>query len=1824
MSKLRKFFGTNKVAGGGVKERDLWPELEKELRPEIPVAQRCKTLKDLGDLVLTTKLEDASVSKLWELTKDLIVDNKSTEHRQTTLSFYKKLIQGQYANLSMMREHFFIVIQKHDVPEDLKHRLDLLITLTDNGKDITNFEEKIGRFMLDWEPSIVDAGLTEPYLEMLINIIKFNVAHLDNEIVVDIVRHACHLTCSIEDTEIGLRCLRVLDAIICYAIFPNETLALCIVTLCRTINVGPYCQTSWKIMKNLLGTTLGHSSLLTMCQILNDKNFYRDEGLLRGAICYINLGLWSSTSSIVPMLKFSTSKVLMSFLNALSTKQVIVTYEVIFSIQMMIPKYGKDLPEHIWDVICDILFVIADNIAYFEANGLSKELGIQEKFHDTIDIIEEMLQKDEICANTLRIYDLIEKIAEHRSEISVLNLIEYRSSKVTATRPQWLQVLSSFVHRFYKIPNTKVRIKTVQSLIQIMDANRSAYEEEVLDRVVIPQFSTIAYEPDLLVRTAVCKALIDFAWHCDTKRCGELLDILEKILNRPFELYNEGFIFKTENEIQDVLTVVEGLIEVFMVKLYRLPSCHAIRIFDMLVGHLETHYQRPKALESFNVIRYKIFNWMLKARANKTYHIGYPDPASSGTIRFSHYLGIDTTSHSQGERYQHQTSQSDTIPALNFTTISIRRACKAIVTCLELERDFCVFQQVLKELPNILQNKALIQGNDIETLANTLFKIFFDRKFFDSMVPSSVKLTSDDFNALVLPAIASLIIYHQFLSSSRQLLIIEALKAGIPSRIASICINTLTIMILEMPDTLMRKLPDVLLEMSKMSDTVTVAIPVLEFLSILSRLPNRLFANFVPKQYMYVFAISLPYTKPHRYDHYTVSLAHHVIAGWFLKCKLTFRRNFVNYIMTSIQSNAQLPLPSEFAQMNEDSSNRKRSSSLTERGSRGRDRPNADLRPLMNESLKSFHAELAETCIDFIARHTFSPCSALPKRLPAAEYLLKDGPSQTWLVGHNLITITTSACAAPPTRNGLCERCAAMSKSSSQNLHKSDTSTSNSYCPTSPEILTGTTSQLEGPDLFQNKRYTKASLQYSSGTESGSTDLTASTSSSSQQHEIRALRQISNEGRFSSPSSSIEALSRRGSNPESIDNRDFSSASLLGNSLRPSNQTLVQQQICARSCSAWSEIFIRRPTGNISWIMRIQNPIANDCLGNDMQFNDLINLFMPTQYGGLFGPDFAPNEEPIPQPVGPLTEALQKEITTEQKIKKAEQDAKASAKVLKRQEEITTSSASGPIDIPKKVRRHKEPAGSFSDIDPDEEDVIFEDGDSRSRNPVRRVNSSPEMSSSWRNPFMGNKGPGKPGEGGNAGASGQTGAPEKDEIVCVEADQQQKKKGFSKDMRVSCEAIPEEIAGSTPPSLAESLKDADNSGTKGKKPGEGKTEPEKEPNLPPKQHSADDVTQTTFVTGSTSTTSLKIPLDLQKVTSKPPQSPAPLSPRLLVRNTNNMGSESNGNDLIRGRSKTISVVREVNRNARPTTSFRPRGSNPPTNSRLGINPSFVFLQLYYTGQLQVTEPPIKVSPDSMTAVTLLDLIPPFETHKIGVLYVGPGQCNNETEILKNRFGSVRYVEFLRNLGTLVSLKDAKENNLFVNMEYGRDGNFTYVWKDDIVHVTFHVATLMPNNDNDPNCNEKKKHIGNDYVSIVYNESGEEYNLSTIKGQFNYACVVVQPLELNSNRIFVRAKKEIADFVCHSEAKIVSDGSAPLLARQLALHANLASHVSRSLKTKTPYASNWLERLRKIKNLRSKLVKDSQSVNTGDQDTSGSAGDVSDIQRPNIYDFTKYT
>lgn len=67
---------------------------------------------------------------------------------------------------------------------------------------------------------------------------------------------------------------------------------------------------------------MGHSALGTMCRLLQDPNFQRDVKLLRGAVFYINMGLWGTHR--ISKLKVTATSVLPSFyqVNLFNIKQV--------------------------------------------------------------------------------------------------------------------------------------------------------------------------------------------------------------------------------------------------------------------------------------------------------------------------------------------------------------------------------------------------------------------------------------------------------------------------------------------------------------------------------------------------------------------------------------------------------------------------------------------------------------------------------------------------------------------------------------------------------------------------------------------------------------------------------------------------------------------------------------------------------------------------------------------------------------------------------------------------------------------------------------------------------------------------------------------------------------------------------------------------------------------------------------------------------------------------------------------------------------------------------------------------------------------------------------------------------------------------------------------------------------------------------------------------------------------------------------------------------------------------------------------------------------
>ncbi|XP_060836551.1 rap1 GTPase-activating protein 1-like isoform X2 [Rhopalosiphum padi] len=137
--------------------------------------------------------------------------------------------------------------------------------------------------------------------------------------------------------------------------------------------------------------------------------------------------------------------------------------------------------------------------------------------------------------------------------------------------------------------------------------------------------------------------------------------------------------------------------------------------------------------------------------------------------------------------------------------------------------------------------------------------------------------------------------------------------------------------------------------------------------------------------------------------------------------------------------------------------------------------------------------------------------------------------------------------------------------------------------------------------------------------------------------------------------------------------------------------------------------------------------------------------------------------------------------------------------------------------------------------------------------------------------------------------------------------------------------------------------------------------------------------------------------------------------------------------------------------------------------------------------------------------------------KFGVLYQKYGQTSEE-ELFSNQHTSPAFDQFLQLLGQRIQLKDHKGYRGGLDTQFGQTGDEAVyqVFKDR--EIIFHVSSLLPYTDNDPQQLQRKRHIGNDIVAIVFQESNTPFTPDMIASHFLHAYIVVQVIEPNTPNV----------------------------------------------------------------------------------------------------------
>uniref|UniRef100_A0A8C7L773 TSC complex subunit 2 n=1 Tax=Oncorhynchus kisutch TaxID=8019 RepID=A0A8C7L773_ONCKI len=1461
--------------------------------------------------------------------------------------------------------------------------------------------------------------------------------------------------------------LQVLDAVVCYNCLPSDSLTVFIITLCRTVNVKEFCESCWKLMRKVLGTHLGHSAIYTMCRIMEERAYMEDSPLLRGAVFFVGMALWG----------FSILK-------------------IVLSITRLIKKYGKELQVVTWDILLGIIERLLQQIQSIGSAELKSIV------FELLTTVEELYEQNGFHGSSDKFFSLVEKCADKRPDASVLTLISYRAPSIPPAKDGWIQSLQ---------PNESrgvIRIKVLHILSFVLSTNRQLYEVHT-HSLTIKLFS---FTPS--PEEQATQLLVDLAESCSTHHFTSLLDIIQRVGDTHTTSPVSERDPTTESPMEDVRTAIRGLLEILQSKLYSLPASHASRVYEL-------KYTSAVACS----IRLQVFDFLLMMRTDSLHRLGFL--SKDGVLRFSPYCHCDmgepekrgsekkpagSVSPPAGSPAP-SSSTTTTTPSSTTTTPSsnIRTAClpyspafNVLLQCLKMETDWKVLKLVLDKMPWTLQYKVLLLSSpcSIDQLCSTLCSMVHT-------VTERLKKTPDGFSRTdvqlaVVPVLTAITSYHNYLEQARQRELVQCLEAGLIYRCAKQCVVALTMCTVEMPDIMIKLLPALIVKLTHISATVAMASPMLEFLSTLVRLPH-LYAYFVAEQYVSVFAISLPYTNPSKFNQYIVSLAHHVISMWFIRCRLTFRKDFVQYITKGLRSNALMPFDDT---QDTQSSFRARSTSLNERP-KSTGSPVKELRDLSafrsrsisvsehavrrmhtssttcslgssdentvsqaDDGLKTVHLELTETCLDMMARYVFSNFSALPKRSPIAEFLLAGGRSMTWLVGNKLITITTSGGVRSQALLGMdmAERLGGGGE-----MTRSDPSLHTRQTKEAPAKLESQSSQ-------QLNRASRIRVRSMSGG-----------------HALRA-----------GPAQSLSPLPP--------------SPSPCAPPKDPLKDKPSLAEFLPVLTQGWAEIFIRRPSGNTSWLMCLENPPSpfSSELGN-MPLQELSSVLMamegvkepPTQTASAPASTATPAPTPVDlNPPGPIQGGkpglIQRSNTGE--------EGEGGGGGCGYWETLMFSIRSSP-------------QSSSSSSQEDEKSTLEEV--SEGFIPIDQPPLAPST--------PGSQGPELPFQTQNQ--------PETQTL---------NKSSSSPELQTLPEAFPKTTTGPG----------AGGGEAPGvRSPSEGKSQPQQPP----------------------------VEKEIEKGARMRLEFPAPHQPGPL--------SPSGGH---RPRGHTISVSAPSSRRERIGGDAYHTTRPGPTNTEKtsGLSPSFVFLQLYHS--------------------------PFFGNEANKPLLLPKSQVFNEVSILSNEYGSNRYAGFLTGLGKLIHLKDCDPDQIFLGGldQYGDDGEFTYCWHDDIMQAIFHIATLMPNRDSDKGCCNKKRHIGNDFVMVVYNDSGEEYKLGTIKGQFNFVEVIIKPLDYGSNLVTLQCRKDLEGLVDTSVVKIVSDQNLPLLVRQMALHANMASLVHQyRANPSDAYASKWLARLRHIKRLRTRSHSSQTKQSSYQQVSGGGSNTDSSGQRKRLVstvdDFTDF-
>uniref|UniRef100_A0A7N8YCN6 Rap1 GTPase-activating protein 2-like n=1 Tax=Mastacembelus armatus TaxID=205130 RepID=A0A7N8YCN6_9TELE len=165
-----------------------------------------------------------------------------------------------------------------------------------------------------------------------------------------------------------------------------------------------------------------------------------------------------------------------------------------------------------------------------------------------------------------------------------------------------------------------------------------------------------------------------------------------------------------------------------------------------------------------------------------------------------------------------------------------------------------------------------------------------------------------------------------------------------------------------------------------------------------------------------------------------------------------------------------------------------------------------------------------------------------------------------------------------------------------------------------------------------------------------------------------------------------------------------------------------------------------------------------------------------------------------------------------------------------------------------------------------------------------------------------------------------------------------------------------------------------------------------------------------------------------------------------------------------------------------------------------------------------------------------ELITAFDEHRVspnfkfGILYQKDGQFTEE-DILSNNDESEEFKEFLSILGETIQLQGFTGFRGGLDVCHGQTGSEAVFTSFHGREIMFHVATKLPFTEGDPQQLQRKRHIGNDIVALVYQEGQTPFLSDVIKSHFLHCFLVLRRIQRGkeTGEVSVTAREDVPPF-----------------------------------------------------------------------------------------------